>query len=272
MQNRIILPFEGISNARDMGGILTEGGTVKGGRLIRCGCLYRSTDSDLRRLSDMGVSLVVDFRTDTECENEPDRLPDKARYVRAPILGEQALGITKGTENTPETLIEVIRSGSFSAEEYMKNMYRGIIGSETAWRGYSLFFKSVLEADGAVLWHCTAGKDRTGIAAALMLLALGADKKTCKDDYLLTNVCIKREIEAISHKLLEYCKDKEGGEIILTKARIMFSVHESYIQSAFDMIDKLGGTEVFLRDKLRLGAAEIKELRERFLCRQGGAV
>lgn len=105
----------------------------------------------------------------------------------------------------------------------------------------------------------SAGKDRAGIATAFILMALGVDRETVIEDYLLTN-------KFAGNQLLDLIKMKTNNTMVIEKARIMLSVHRDYIESVYKAIDKLGGEERFLSDRLGVGETEIKALKKRYLC------
>lgn len=174
----MFINFDGIKNARSLGGI-----AVCGGRRVREGCLLRSahlaaaTDADIARLEAMGLKYIVDFRDGLEMGRSPDKAVPGACHRAL-----QALPTFKdrGKRNSSDTLPDF--DATFAA------VYTNLAQGEEARQAYRGFFDALLEAKGgAVLWHCTQGKDRTGVAAILLLTALGADRADIEADYFLSN-------------------------------------------------------------------------------------
>lgn len=134
----------------------------------------------------------------------------------------------------------------------------GFIGA-----GSFVDFSLLIEVDpekSAVLWHCTDGKDRTGIAAALLLAALGADMKTILDDYMLTNVYNANKIDAIKSKYSD-CTQEKQDVMIFTGGGVI----DSYLINAFSSINKqFGSVEGYLTDGLGLKYSDLIQLREKF--------
>ncbi len=176
----MFLDFEGIENVRDLGGLMrTDGARIRPGLLLRAGRLGKATDSDIRRLADMGLAAIIDFRDPNEVLRAPDRTVPGAAYHNLPALPD--LSKTFKPANDP----------SYTAAEVhddFRRIYRYMAQTNEAIEAYAAFFRILLGAGGKpVLWHCTQGKDRTGVAALLLLTALGIDEETILRDYLLTN-------------------------------------------------------------------------------------
>ncbi len=172
-----VLDFDGVRNFRDIGGYPTvDGGQVRWGRAFRCGRMDESSDADLARVEALGITKVFDLRTAEELERQPDRLPDGVEHVHLPMSSSVAL--QKG-------LLERIRDGdidSYSRADMAAGYLRML---ET----FPHYLGEVIEAVGGgetILFHCTAGKDRTGIAAMALLGLAGVDDGHVLDDYELS--------------------------------------------------------------------------------------
>jgi protein-tyrosine phosphatase len=178
------LPLAGADNFRDLGGYQT-----RDGRFLRWGRLYRSNElsdlsgEDVRYLSRLGLRLVCDLRSQGERAARPSRV------AGAPAPASLVLPVSEEGVD-PETMRGRIRSGGIAAlsvEATMLDAYRSFPGEHAAaWS--ALFARLARPENLPTLVHCTAGKDRTGFAAALVLLALGVPEATVFEDYLLTNV------------------------------------------------------------------------------------
>ena len=161
------LEFEKIRNIRDLGGMKTSGGKhIKSGKLIRCGQLSDLSESDLEKMAGI-VDMSVDFRTEKEREEKPDVSLSGVSYRHIPIVDNLSAGISR-EEDADRALMERLLFKPEAAKMYMCDMYRSFV-SETSLSQYESFFRLLLNRyDKAVLWHCTAGKDRAGIASAIV--------------------------------------------------------------------------------------------------------
>jgi protein-tyrosine phosphatase len=179
-QRERLLALEGALNWRDLGGYATSDGRVtRWERVYRSDGLDQLTDADLDLIVDLGIRLVVDFRIDREVDLAPSRLPDH------PELRRQRLPI--GDDVAGTTVIERIQSGeltSYTAEEVAAT-YEKIL--EESAREFGIALTHAADpANHPMVFHCTAGKDRTGLMAMLLLGALGVDSDDIAADYELT--------------------------------------------------------------------------------------
>ena len=144
-------------------------------------------------------------------------------------------------------------------------MYIGILDGEMGKRAYSDFFRILLSADPdrAVLWHCTSGKDRTGLAAMLLMTALGVDEETIIEDYLLTNTYNAESISAVRAVM----EERGYEEDFIKQAVIVFdAVDESYMRNAIAWLKKeYGSVSGYIRDAMSISDAEIDSLKEKYL-------
>ena len=154
------LRFDKLHNIRDLGGMRgVEGKHVMRGKFIRCGHLAELSDSDKEKLQSL-VSLVVDFRSEGERAEKPDIILPGIDYRHIPILDSLTAGITR-EEEADRNVFSTLLLKPAEAKEYMCNMYRTFAKSDHAVSGYCSFLGLLMERhDKAILWHCTAGKDR----------------------------------------------------------------------------------------------------------------
>ena len=252
------LPLDGAHNARDLGGY-----TTADGRRLRWGVAYRSdalgslSDDDVAYLARLGVREVVDFRSDAEREREPDRLPQipAPRVVRRPIFG-QALD--------PAVLRERLLSGQARAAEMSEVLVAGNRAFVTDFAAvYGGFLRDLADSENLpVLFHCTAGKDRAGFAAAALLLALGVPRDTVMQDYLLTNGFS----QAATDHMLRVLRVASFFRTNPDDARPLFEARREYLQAAFDAIDsRYGSDAAYLRDGLGLDDATRSRLQANLL-------
>ena len=246
------VPFEGTPNFRDFGGYpIQGGGRVKWRSLFRSGQLASLTESDLNQLAILDIRLVFDFRHEHERLKDPSQFPECAmpKVVDLPIDPGSSfnfLGAIAEGELTPEDMAE-----------FMCRINREFVYNQSA--HYRRMFEHMLEQpEGASLIHCSAGKDRTGYAAAMILSALGVSRDIVMQDYLLTSnyFDIDREISRV-------CK-KYGWEGDAGAMRPLLEVREQYLRAAFDAIEEqFPNLDDYLDEVLGLGREARELLRER---------
>ena len=232
------LGFANAPNLRDLGGYpAANGKTVKHGLVFRSDDLASLTGEEISRLSEMKLRTVVDFRSRQESLYSPDMLPPTVvDEIAIPIDAGKLIGnFYGGTLNRRKTMGIMV--------SVYKQFARDFIPS------YAAFFQAL--ADGKktpLLFHCTAGKDRTGFAAALFLSSLGVDRKIIVDDYLLSAECLKTK----------YVKGRDYDETM----EPLYSVFPEFIAAAFEVVDgEPGGVDGYLRDRL---GVDIERMREAF--------
>ncbi|MFC5719437.1 tyrosine-protein phosphatase [Streptomyces gamaensis] len=238
------LHLEGAPNFRDAGGYRTADG-----HWVRMGVLYRSselaqlTDADLAKLDRLGIRADYDLRAPGERAKAPDRVPRGARYVVADVAG----GDVTEVPTSPEQAIELMTAGN-----------RDYVTKDSARTVYSSLLRAAADpADEALLYHCTAGKDRTGWASAALLTALGVDRETVTRDYLASNTYRAAQNKAILDQLPPH--DAAVLEPVLT-ARL------DYLDASFDEVGKRYGTfDTYLRQGLGLDDRALAALREALL-------
>jgi protein-tyrosine phosphatase len=249
-----LVPLEGALNFRDLGGY-----SAAEGRRTRWGCVFRSdgldqlTDGDLDRLARLGIRLVCDLRNDREVLDAPSRLPPhpELRHLRHPI-GEH--------RDDDPPLLERILAGhvrEFSTEQ-MADQYVAML--EFAGPVFAEVVQ--LAADAAnhpMVFHCTAGKDRTGFAAAVVLRTLGVPEETVYEDFLLTNHYTADEIERTLWIIRFASLFRTDPE----QVRPVLGVERAYLEAAFAAIRQSHGSfDAYRRDALGLDDAETAAFRE----------
>lgn len=266
-KGRILL--EGIPNARDLGVYKTKDGhQIKPRRLIRSGCLTGMTEADTKILTeDYELRAIVDFRTAAELSEKPDPTLPGVTYMHNPILNEAQMGMTheEKAENKGllDFLVELIQTGENGPEQFMSDLYAQLVLHEETVRRYRTFFDAVLNnREGALLWHCSAGKDRAGMGAVYLLWALGVSEPVIRADYLLTD----RYLEKNLNRMIAHLAETVPDEKVLNGVRIMNTARESYLNRLYAEVDRhYGSMDAFLREGLGLGEEEKRELRENYL-------
>lgn len=234
-----VLRFEGVENFRDFGGY----GPLPWGRLYRSAHQGRATAADLARLDDLDLAVIVDLRRPDERRRDPCRRPPTfgAQVIETAIEGDAEaphLKFLREADLTPES------SHAFMIEEY------GRLPFEAAHlEVFGRYFRALAEADGPVLIHCAAGKDRTGLLAALTHKVMGVSDEDVMADYLLTNEVRRTEdwVERFSAILEREYGRRPDREAVAAFLR----VHPDWLEAAFRAIERsAGGLDGYLR---RLG-------------------
>ena len=254
-----LLNFQGIANFRDLGGYpASDGKKVKWGVLYRAGTFTNASDTDLRNLQQLNLVTLIDFRSSAEKEEEPNRLPDPTPFqvVTIPTLDE-------GNKTLVGEVMARIESGNFDGFDPNLSMLQANRQFASDFTPqFRQFIHTVLAADGApVVWHCSAGKDRTGFAAAILLRLLGVPRDLVMRDYMASK---EHALEARRSQLL-LLRVFKGGEAA-DKLAVMMGVEEAWLDAAFEEIDaRWGNFDTYVSDGLGLSGADIETLRNTLL-------
>ncbi len=243
--------LQGAINFRDVGGYATKDGRhVKWGKIYRSAELNNLTDADLLKLQQLGIARVDDFRGPFEVKLAPDKIPLNATRIDLPS-GSEHIG------DSGSSFSKTMMKGN--GDLLMLNFYSNTAPFANRYRPV---FKELLQLnpDSALLFHCTAGKDRTGIAAALILYALGVNEKTIMRDYLATNYYRTSENEkAISGMVKNYGMDE-------ATARKMMEAKEKYLNATFvSIIRQYGTVNHYLESVMGLDKKMLQKLRTLYL-------
>jgi len=254
-----VLKFEGVANFRDLGGYrTTDNHSVKWGKLYRSGTFSNTSRSDLVTLQKLNLSTLIDFRSAAEKQAEPNVLPDPTGFsvVEIPTLdgGNQAM---------VGEVMQRIESGNF--EGFDPNHFMLEANTQFAHKftpQFTQFINTILDAKGSpVVWHCSAGKDRTGFSSAVLLRILGVPQSTIIADYMMSKEYAlagrKNEI-----RMLRLFK----GDEVADKLTVLMGVEESWIQAAFDEIDRQWGNfDNYAHSGLQLSVEDIAQLKSTLL-------
>lgn len=230
------LHLEGASNARDIGGYLGDGGrSVRSGMVLRSNALDKLTPADLAKLHSMNVTSVIDFRSIVERVIAPDKIPAGATGHWLDVIG-----------GNPANL---------PAMANMPDMYRIMVTDPGAGKAFHDALINVEVTDGAVMYHCTSGKDRTGWMTAVLLTILGVDRETVNADYMLSN---------------QYLGGTSSGPTLPGSLGTIVSqssrVEQSWLDASFATVDqKFGNFDNYVRQGLGLTDADIASLQAKLL-------
>lgn len=262
---RHLIQMQGSRNFRDLGGYQTKDGkTVKPGLLFRSGVLHHLTDSDYRQIQDLKISTVVDFRANDERQSEPTEWKAGPAHI---MTWDYEMDMSASSDQMAQFMNPELSEAT--AETLMAEMYRGMVFEQQ--EHYRDMFDVLVETDRPLLFHCTAGKDRTGIAAALILHALGVDQETIVADYTLTETIYTDPAYANSAPSLTDMDASEEQYAFMSSMPApaldaLMGARSSYIETAFDeMRHQYGSVDAYLREGLGVSEEDIVALQNRLL-------
>ena len=236
--------MQGASNFRDVGGYRTQNQRrVRTGQVFRSDHLAGLTPEDLTRLASLGIGHSLDFRGTAESTTTPYAIPGVQRLaltIEPTVIARMQALVAQGVVPTTEETVDL-----------MRETYRDFVNHNAA--TFGRFLKHLLEKPTPQVFHCTAGKDRTGFAAALLLSALEVDRATIEHDYLLTNQLYKRDARL----------EGQGHPHVM---KVLWQVQPEFLHAAFEAIDaQHGGMRDYLHGAIGLSPQELAELRRLLL-------
>jgi len=255
------IPLDGASNFRDFGGYAASGGRVRHGLLFRSDRLSRLTEADLRVLQPLGLRLIIDLRRSSERAQAPTAWygSDAPRQWHVPLFED---------DGAPTSLIQLAadpqsRTAQATAE-LMRTVYRRLICEPRPQAHFAQILQHLCdEQTPPVVVHCSGGKDRTGVLAALVHSALGVHKDDILEDYMLT-----AKYYDASHLLRERADqilDTHGATMSDEALAPVFTVQPSYIEAAFEAADTQFGSVSAYLEHLGMDAIAREQLRQLYV-------
>ena len=253
------IPFTKLVNTRDLGGMPTKDGRViRPKAFLRAASLYQLVPSDGEKLvRDFCVAYDIDLRIEKELTRQPDTPLDGVEYRHFRLREDVMENFSR---KRGETIGKMV-----SRMPAMGDLYLNMVSKETsleALRGiFRLFFEEVVPGEKAALFHCTEGKDRTGIVAALLEDLVGVPRDIIREDYLLSNAAFEKRNR----------RYYLGTRLIMRKAaadsfRDMYHANTDMLDAMFTYLEeRYGGTEGFFRDALGFSQREIDAFRKKVL-------
>lgn len=253
-----LLEFEGGCNFRDIGGYAAmHGRQVRWGQVYRTGVLSYFTDNDHPSLLQLGVHAICDLRRDEERRKEPTRWPDATVVPmswedgNAPTIRGLAAQRSRDAAGMYESMLELYRA----LPAWMAPRIRGL-------------FECIATGKAPVVVHCSAGKDRTGLAIAVLLSALGVARETIIEDYLITNRAGDFEQFIVTRQGQLGLGDAHQPLLAMSAEmrRVLFAADAAYLQAAFDFIDqKYDGIDAYLSTSVRIPEHTLATVRKHML-------
>jgi protein-tyrosine phosphatase len=256
------IKLEGQANFRDLGGYrTTDGRTVKWGVVYRSGQLSKLSDADLSKLKKLQIHSVIDLRGPSEVESRgKDRLPEGARGMSYPIDMTVLMKMMReepGSPASPASSTDIMPQATRAIILYRPEVFASLIRDLAEPKNRPLLF------------HCTAGKDRAGVSAAIVLTLLGVPWETVREDYLLSNVYPKEEVEKELKNMRESIAKQKGiapEQVDMSGYQAMYFVKPEYLDAAYQgVIGKYGSMETYIRESLGISDELVKQLRSELL-------
>lgn len=248
--NRVI-PLEGASNFRDMGGYLTEDGrTVKYGQLFRSDEMGSLTEQDKQLLQTLNIKTILDYRSSHEADRSPTPTAEGIVYRRI-----EANPVAAGSSGSVE---DYLKSGQLNRNT-MIEMYAKLPFANPA---YQFLMETIQSSEQmGILHHCAGGKDRTGVGAALILKLLGVSDADIMEDYLLTNETLGPKTSV----LVQSMADKLDA-VTLQNLKDVFEASEHYLSAALEaVLAEYGDWDVYFEREFDITTEKRNQIRDMYL-------
>lgn len=259
------LPLKKLFNTRDLGGLPTaDGRKIKYGKLIRSGKLYNLPEETVEKLKAMNVTTVVDMRIYTEMDESPDTLWEGVKYIHLPVLCTATPGITreKSMRQTMYKESKRIKEEFGNADNYMAEMYRSVLLSEEPQRYLAQFLREVINNEECILWHCSGGKDRAGIAAMLVEELLGVDEEAVICDFVSSYWFQRKRFFWNKFGLYVVPVPPQFRKILIA----MMAAKPQYLTTVMDEIKKTYGSITnYCKERLDVTDDDIALLKQKYL-------
>lgn len=249
-----LLPLEGGSNFRDLGGYRTaDGAEVAWGKLYRSAVMANLTPDDFQHLGKLGIATVCDFRSTDERKRDAVIWP--ADIQPTVLATDYALDMG--------AMASLFRGGPVTADgvrQAMAGFYREM--PFTFADQYSAMMRNLVDGNAPLAFNCSAGKDRTGLAAALILTALGVPAETVMSDYLLSNETYRPKPPVAGS---DDPTARMFAALPADAVKALMGVDRSYLEASLAGIEAKGGLDRYYAEELKLSKADIETLRKRYL-------
>lgn len=252
------LDTQGIHNFRDYGGYaVADGGKVRRGLLFRSGQHVEATDEDLKAIAALDIHTVIDLRGLSERERHP------CRRVEG-FAGEVFFYEGETTSSPPHMDVDPGTTTAEYARQRMMAVYERMPRNPAMIEMFARYFLVLDEREGASLVHCFAGKDRTGVAATLMLEVLGANRDDQMHEFLLTNQA--PTLDVLRQQSVPGIEERMGRKLDEDAVRALLEVHEDYLHTYIREIESdHGSLQAFIAGPLGVDDAMQARLRDKFV-------
>lgn len=246
-----------LNNFRTIGNIKnSEGKTLKEGKFYRSGNLYQLKNSSFNELGKLGIKEIIDLRNEKEISKKPDHLPENIIYKKYSAFEDQGDQLSQAKK-----LVLKGKVNASDADKRMLDFYREYVTENP--EIIKKIITEILESDQPILYHCTAGKDRTGIITALILSVLKFDKDTIYNDYLLSNNYRKNLVQ----KRLNLANNLHFiyPKMDLNVLEKLSWIESDYLDAAFDEINKkYGSIDIYIQQVLGISENKRQQYIQKF--------
>lgn len=246
------IDLAGSINFRDFGGYRAPGGRIKWRKLFRCGSLSMLEASSHAEFSRLDIAVICDLRRDDEIEMSPSP-------TEPPFHCRQRIPIATGSSPMLRASLEDPTQNAADRVRFMMDITRELARDHH--EEYRRLFEALLGAEGGFLLHCSAGKDRTGFGAALILSALGVDEATIMEDYLLSNL----GTQALMERMHARMREVYGRQVDDESIRAVSGVRAEYLTAALDEVRASHGSLDGYLDAIGVDGRVRAELRRRLV-------
>ena len=241
---------------KDLGKIKNKDNkTIKPNMIIKSGYLYKLKKSKVKQLQEHHLAKVIDLRTEAERAQKPDRQIEGVKYVNIPLFNEKIATVTHEEENSLKDLIELLKNAP-----YMVELYSKMVTDEYAVLQLKKIINEIVNSadeDYAVLYHCSIGKDRTGIVTLILLSILDVDIKEITKDYMFLKKKFRYRTIFLYCLVIIALRSKS----LAKKMKNVYYTDEKNIEIAIESINNsYGSMDIFIRDYLGI----TDEAKERF--------
>jgi protein-tyrosine phosphatase len=259
------IKLEGAQNFRDIGGYPTvDGKRIRYGRVFRSDVLAKLTGADYQKLSDLKIRTVCDLRSAAEREREKTqwKATPPAEIVSLDVM---AANPERAQEDPTRTFFARLLAKGGKPEDAAALMSESMrTMALTAAPLYGKLVRRILESGQPLLFHCTAGKDRTGLGTALLMKILGVKDEAIYEDYLLVNQLMPAD--KLAQSSVERMKQMTGQEIPIELVKPMMGTQREWLSAAFAAIDeKYGSFDKYRREAMGISDSQARQLRRRLL-------
>lgn len=254
---KIILSHQ--KNIRDLGGLIGfEGKKVKKGRLYRGGHLFKVNKRDIKKIDSLHLTDIIDFRSETEFENRHDYPFEGVTFHNYVAMIND---IKKDDNKSEDSNLLWFLKEDLDGFKHMYNIYPKITVDPAGIEAFHKFFELLVsKEDGVFYFHCSQGKDRAGLAAYFLEMALGVSKEQAFEDYMLTNEAMKIRIKGLKKEVKNESYYNKEYEKAIDE---VFAVDPRYLNHALEVIDEtFGSMDNYLRNVIKV---DIEKLRKIYL-------
>ena len=239
---------------RDLGGIKNkEGKTIKRNFLFRSADLSKIRGKTLQQLKELHLYKIIDLRTSMEISEKPNKAISGVKYIHIPLFNEKTVGITHEKDLGIKEMLQALPD--------MASLYRNMVTNEYSVAQLKRIIHEITDSDGfPILFHCTAGKDRTGIVALILLSILDVNEDELFKDYLCE--IKKHKFKSLGLYLLSMLVT--GNRALASKVRSLYLADEKYLTAAIQAInEKYGSMDAFIKNELDISDISKEEFKSK---------